>query len=177
MPESALAEMVSPARTHRRSPLLFLMVLVVLPILILDQATKLYVSGHMELFESVSIIPHWLDITYTRNSGAAFSMFANLPPWFRIAFLMALSVIAIVVLMVLIARSDSVNITTFSFALIMAGAAGNLIDRGLRGQVVDFIRVHYFDWNYPIFNVADSAITVGVALLILSTVLSQEKHS
>ncbi len=177
MSESAVVQSETAPRAHRRSPLLILVGLVALPVLILDQATKLYVSSHMELFESIPVIPHWLDITYTRNAGAAFSMFTNLPGWFRGAFLVSLSLGAIVVLIALIARSEEISVTTFSFALIMAGAAGNLIDRGIRGQVVDFIRVHYYDWNYPIFNVADSAITIGVALLILSSLLSREEHS
>jgi signal peptidase II len=168
-------EAMVPAR--RRNPLPVLIGLVALPVLLLDQATKLYVSSHMELLESIPIIPHWLDLTYTRNSGAAFSMFANLPGWFRGAFLMTLSIVAIIVLLILIARSDGLSVTTFSLALIMAGAAGNLIDRLLRGQVVDFIRVHYYDWNYPIFNVADSAITIGVALLLLMSLRSQDKQS
>jgi signal peptidase II len=168
-------EATVPAR--RRNPLPVLIGLVALPVLLLDQATKLYVSSHMELLESIPIIPHWLDLTYTRNSGAAFSMFANLPGWFRGAFLMTLSIVAIIVLLILIARSDGLSVTTFSLALIMAGAAGNLIDRLLRGQVVDFIRVHYYDWNYPIFNVADSAITIGVALLLLMSLRSQDKQS
>jgi signal peptidase II len=164
-----------PAR--RRSPLLSMLGLVSLPVLVLDQATKLFVSSRMDLFESIPVIPNWIDITYTRNPGAAFSMFTNLPGWFREAFLVTLSMAAIVVLLVLIARSDSVSLTTVAFALILAGAGGNLIDRGLRSQVIDFIRVHYYDWNYPIFNVADSAITVGVTLIILSTLRGEKKSS
>jgi signal peptidase II len=166
---------IAPAR--RRNPLLAMLGLVTLPILVLDQATKLFVSSHMDLFESIPVIPNWIDITYTRNAGAAFSMFTTLPGWFREAFLVSLSMVAIVVLLVLIARSDGYSLTTFAFALILAGAGGNLIDRGLRGQVIDFIRVHYYDWNYPIFNVADSAISIGVALIILSTLRGEKKSS
>ncbi|HKN02291.1 MAG TPA: signal peptidase II [Candidatus Binataceae bacterium] len=176
MPESAVAQLGSIAG-RRGNPLLILLGLVAIPVLILDQVTKFYVSSHLDLFESIPVIPHWFDITYTRNPGAAFSMFTNLPGWFRGAFLVTLSLAAIVALLVLIARSDGLNMTTFSFALILAGAAGNLIDRALRGQVIDFIRVHYYDLNYPIFNIADSAITIGVALIILSSLRSTEKHS
>jgi len=175
MSDSAVAQTDVVAVARRHSPLLILLGLVSLPVVVLDQATKLLVSSHMELFESIPVIPNWLDITYTRNSGAAFSMFTNLPEWFRSAFLMTLSLVALVVLIVLIARSEGLSLTTFAFALILAGAAGNLIDRGLRGQVIDFIRVHYYDWNYPIFNVADSAITIGVGLIILSTLRSEKK--
>ena len=177
MPDSAVAEMGTIASARRRNPLLTMLGLVSLPVLVLDQATKLFVSSHMDLFESIPIVPNWIDITYTRNPGAAFSMFTTLPGWFREAFLVTLSMTAIVVLIVLIARSDGYSLTTFAFALILAGAAGNLIDRGLHGQVIDFIRVHYYDWNYPIFNVADSAISVGVALIILSTLRGEKKST
>ena len=177
MPDSAVAEMGAIAPARRRSPLLAMLGLVSLPVLVLDQATKLFVSSHMDLFESIPVIPNWIDITYTRNAGAAFSMFTNLPGWFREGFLVTLSMAAIVVLLVLIARSEGFSLTTFAFALILAGASGNLIDRGLRGQVIDFIRVHYYDWNYPIFNVADSAITIGFALIILSTLRREKKSS
>ena len=175
MSESAVAQLVIEPARRRRNPLLIALGLVTLPVLVLDQVTKLVVSSRMELFESIPIIPHWLDITYTRNSGAAFSMFTNLPGWFRGAFLAGLALVAIVVLMVLIARSDGVTLTTLAFALILAGASGNLIDRGLRGQVIDFVRVHYYEWNYPVFNVADSAITIGVALIVLSSLRSSKQ--
>jgi len=174
MDEVAAATLAHATARNRHSPFWVLIGLVALPVLIADQVTKLYVSRHLDLFESIPVITNWLDITYTRNSGAAFSMFAGLPGWFRGAFLATLSLAAIMVLIVLIARSDKVNVASFSFALILAGAAGNLIDRGLHGEVIDFIRVHYYDWNYPIFNVADSAITIGVTLLILGSFRSQK---
>jgi signal peptidase II len=68
---------------------------------------------------------------------------------------------------VLILRTARVSINSIAFALILGGAAGNLIDRALRGRVIDFMRAHYYDLNYPIFNVADSAISIGVVLIIL----------
>src|SRR5262245_6796289 len=86
---------VTTQRRHR-SPLFPLLGLVTIPILILDQASKLYVSAHMSLYESIPVIPNWFDITYTRNPGAAFSMFTNLPAWFRGAFLATLASVAIV---------------------------------------------------------------------------------
>jgi len=166
---------VTTQRRHR-SPLFPLLGLVTIPILILDQASKLYVSAHMSLYESIPVIPNWFDITYTRNPGAAFSMFTNLPAWFRGAFLATLASVAIVVLIVLIARSDGVNLTSFSYALILAGAGGNLFDRVVRGwQVIDFLRVHYYDLNYPVFNVADSSISVGVTVVLLASLFTKEK--
>jgi signal peptidase II len=146
---------------------------ITIPIIVLDQATKLFVKAHMELYESIAIVRNYIDITYTLNPGAAFSMLAGAPPWVRRAFLMMLSSAAIVVLLVLIYRSARVSLTSVAYALIAGGAAGNLIDRAFRGQVVDFVRAHYYELNYPIFNVADSAISIGVTLLILLTIFGE----
>ena len=151
-----------------RRPFLFLIGAITIPVILLDQATKLFVQAHMALYESIAIIPNYLDITYTLNPGAAFSMLADAPPWVREAFLLTMACAAIVVLAVLIVRSDRVSITSVAFALIMGGAMGNLIDRAIRGRVIDFMRAHYYDLNYPIFNVADSAITIGVAMIVLT---------
>jgi signal peptidase II len=166
----------TPARL-RLGVIAILLGLVTVPLIALDQASKLYVAGHMALYESIPVIPNWFDITYTRNPGAAFSMFVAMAPWVRGAMLLALSVAAIVVLLVLIARSRRIDINSIAFALILAGAAGNLIDRALRGQVIDFIRLHYYDLNYPVFNIADSAITIGVVLVILATIVMSPEHS
>ncbi len=155
---------------HRYRPFAVLAGLVVIPLIILDQFSKSFVSAHMRLYESVAIVPNWLDLTYTENPGAAFSMFATLPQSVRLGFLVVLSAGAIVVLLLLLVRTRKITFTSFGFALIMAGASGNLIDRALRGgHVIDFIRVHYYGWSYPIFNVADSCITVGVILVLLAT--------
>jgi signal peptidase II len=151
-------------------PFWFLIGAVTIPIILLDQATKLFVKAHMELYESIAIVRNYLDITYTLNPGAAFSMLANAPLWVRRAFLMTLASSAIIVLIVLLYRSARVSVTSIAYALIAGGAAGNLIDRAYRGQVIDFVRAHYYDLNYPIFNVADSAISIGVTLLIVMTI-------
>jgi len=162
-----------PPRSWR--PFGILVGLIALPLVVIDQVTKIYVSNHMALYESIPVIPNWFDITYTQNPGAAFSMFVNLPPIVRLLMLCALSSLAIIVLLVLLARSDEITLTSFAMALILGGAAGNLIDRALRnGHVIDFIRVHYYDANYPIFNVADSAISIGVALIIVSSLFGKK---
>jgi signal peptidase II len=162
-----------PPRTWR--PFGILVGLIALPLVVIDQLSKIYVAAHMALFESIPIVPNWFDITYTQNPGAAFSMFVNLPPVVRLLMLCALSSLAIVVLVVLLARAGEISLMSFAMALILGGAAGNLIDRALRnGHVIDFIRVHYYDLSYPIFNVADSAISVGVALIILSSLFGKK---
>ena len=149
---------------------------ITIPVIVLDQASKLFVQAHMALYESIAIVPNYLDITYTLNPGAAFSMLAEAPPWVRTAFLLSMACAAIVVLAVLIVRSERVSVNSIAFALILGGAAGNLIDRAIRGRVIDFMRAHYYDLNYPVFNVADSAITIGVGLIILASFFGGESE-
>jgi signal peptidase II len=175
--EVAIAAEESAPPSGRR-PFWRLLLFLTIPIVVLDQVTKFLVSSRMDLYESLTLIPNYLDITFTRNPGAAFSMFATMPPWMRVGLLVTLIGVAIVVLIVLLFQCERIDLTSIAFALILAGAAGNLIDRLTRGfQVIDFIRAHYYDLNWPVFNVADSAITIGVALIILSTLLgsSEEK--
>jgi signal peptidase II len=147
---------------------------VALPIFVLDQLVKLYIVRHFKLFEQIDLVPHWLAITYTLNSGAAFSLFATLPPAVRETMLDGLAAAAVVVLGVLLARGARPPIVSAAFALIMGGAAGNLLDRVMRGRVVDFIYVHYYAWSYPVFNIADSAITIGVAIILLHSMFSHD---
>ncbi|MFZ0680574.1 signal peptidase II [Candidatus Binatus sp.] len=164
----------STASAPPRRPFLFLLGAITIPVIILDQATKLFVQAHMALYESIAIIPNYLDITYTQNPGAAFSMLADAPPWVRKAFLLTMACAAIVVLLFIIVRAESVSLTSVSCALILGGASGNLIDRAIRGRVIDFMRAHYYDLNYPIFNVADSAISIGVVLILLVTIFGRD---
>src|ERR1700722_8775884 len=91
-----------------RRPFLFLLGAITIPVIILDQATKLFVQAHMALYESIAIIPNYLDITYTQNPGAAFSMLADAPPWVRKAFLLTMACAAIIVLLVIVVRGERV---------------------------------------------------------------------
>jgi len=166
----------TPAGGAPRRPFLFLICAITIPVIVLDQASKLFVQAHMALYESIAIVPNYLDITYTLNPGAAFSMLAEAPPWVRTAFLLSMACAAIIVLAVLIVRSERVSVNSIAFALILGGAAGNLIDRAIRGRVIDFMRAHYYDLNYPVFNVADSAITIGVGLIILASFFGGESE-
>lgn len=148
--------------------------LVALPVFVLDQLVKLYIVRHFRLFEQIDLVPHWLAITYTLNSGAAFSLFATLPAAVRGLMLDGLAGVAVVVLGVLLARGARPPVVSAAFALVMGGAAGNLLDRLVRGRVVDFIYVHYYSWSYPVFNIADSAITIGVAIILIHSVFSHD---
>ena len=148
--------------------------LVALPVFVLDQLAKLYIVRHLKLFAQIDVVPHWLAITYTLNPGAAFSLFATLAPAMRNLLLDGLAAAAVVVLGVLLARGARPAAISAAFALIMGGAAGNLFDRVVRGRVVDFIYVHYYSWSYPVFNIADSAITIGVAIILIHSVCSRD---
>jgi signal peptidase II len=141
--------------------------MIALPILILDQLSKIYVSTHFRMFEIYLLIPGWLDCTYTLNPGAAFSLFANMPAVFREAFFIGLSAAAVVVMTVLIARRSTTASMALACALVLAGTIGNLIDRVVRGRVIDFIYFHHDAFRYPVFNRADAAITTGVAMILL----------
>jgi signal peptidase II len=159
-------ERVGERTSHLRVPMM-LLALVTIPALILDQASKLYLSSHLALYQIVPIIPNWFDITFTLNPGAAFSLFVNLPAWFRGGLLVGLSIAAIIVLLTMISKVRELGMNSIAMALILGGAIGNLIDRLWRGEVVDFIHVHYYSHSYPVFNLADSAISVGVALILI----------
>jgi signal peptidase II len=152
----------------RWAPLAF----VTAPVVALDQWSKLYVRAHFALYHTRPIIPGWLDLTYTLNPGAAFSLFATMPPGFRHVFFISLSIVATVVLVTLMARRTTTMLSSIAFALILGGTIGNLIDRVARGLVTDFIWFHHLSFSYPVFNLADSSITIGVGLILLLSWLS-----
>jgi signal peptidase II len=145
---------------------------ITLPVVGLDQLSKIYVASRLPLYATRAIIPHWLDVTYTLNPGAAFSLFATMPAGAREIFFLALSCTATVVLLVLLGRGSTLTSSRAGFALILGGTLGNLIDRLARGRVVDFIYFHHDGFSYPVFNLADSAITIGVATIIVVSFLS-----
>jgi signal peptidase II len=171
MAAASTPDMAAPAPGGHSGSVQFLRLVgfITLPILILDQLSKLYIARHLALHQDIVLIPNYLDITYTLNPGAAFSMFAGMPAWFRSSFLLALAAGAIVVLLVLLFRDPRLNHTSLALAMILAGAIGNLIDRLWRGPVLDFILMHYYAYAWPVFNVADSAITIGVVLILLTS--------
>jgi signal peptidase II len=156
---------IGPALASRgRTPML---AFVTVAVVVLDQLSKTLVSAHFQLYQRIVIVPGWLDLTYTLNPGAAFSLFATMPEGFRHVFFVALSIAAIIVLTVLLTRPATPLSTSIACALILGGTLGNLIDRLARGRVADFIYFHHAWFSYPVFNLADSAITVGVAIILI----------
>ena len=119
----------------------------------------------MQLFETIPLLPYF-NLTYVHNTGAAFSFLSDAGGWQR-WFFAALAAIISVVLSVWLARlQKNETLLAVSLSLILGGAVGNLIDRLVYGYVIDFLDVYYQAWHWPAFNIADSAITLGVALLL-----------
>ena len=140
-----------------------------------DQWTKFLIVSSFDEFDFVTLLPI-LDFMRLHNTGAAFSFLSDASGWQRWMFTglgITVSVGIFVWLRRLPARGQ--HLLAAALALIMGGALGNVIDRMLWGHVIDFIRVHYQQWYFPAFNVADSAITVGAAFLILDSLIHREQ--
>ncbi|MFA6052887.1 MAG: signal peptidase II [Methylobacter sp.] len=133
--------------------------------LILDQASKLAVDGVMQLYQSIPIMPYF-NLTYVHNTGAAFSFLSEAGGWQRWFFAGLALVISIVIAFWLARLKRHETLLAIALALVLGGAIGNLIDRLVYGYVIDFLDVYYQDWHWPAFNIADSAITLGVILML-----------
>ncbi|BBA35349.1 signal peptidase II [Methylocaldum marinum] len=134
----------------------------------LDQLTKQMVDRSMELYESVGLLP-FFQLTYLRNEGAAFSFLSQAGGWQRWLFI-GLAVIASGAICYWLSRlGKNQRWEAAAWALVLGGALGNLIDRVIYGYVIDFLDVFYGEWHWPPFNVADSAITIGVAMLLIDS--------
>ncbi|MBU6374725.1 MAG: signal peptidase II [Bdellovibrionales bacterium] len=138
-------------------------------LIFIDQWTKIIILNKFMLGESIPVISSFFNITYVRNTGAAFGFLATAHPSFRVPFFLVIPVIALVVIGYLFRKLPERDVkTALALSLVMGGAIGNLIDRVRLGYVVDFLDFHWkLQAHFPAFNVADSAICVGVALMML----------
>jgi signal peptidase II len=137
-------------------------------VIVADQLTKLYIMQTMRLHESIPIVPNLFSLTYIRNPGAAFGFLAGSSNAFRMVFFGLTSIFALGLLSTILLRMPERDwIGRVSVAGILGGAVGNLIDRLRYGEVIDFLDVYVENYHWPAFNVADSAITVGVIFLII----------
>jgi len=143
-----------------------------LVLIVIDQFTKQWVIRVFDLYESVAVMPYF-NLTYVRNYGAAFSFLADQSGWQR--YLFTGLAIAITAVLVIWLKRNPVALwrQNLAFALIISGAIGNVIDRIIYGYVIDFLDVYVGDWHWPAFNVADSAITIGAALMLLEAFFEQ----
>ena len=136
-----------------------------------DQATKALVKAKLSLHESINIIPGFFDITHVRNTGAAFGMLNSVDFEYKPVIMVVVAIIALAaVAAYAVTLPADQRIARYGLALILGGAVGNLIDRATMGFVVDFVDVYWRGVHFWAFNVADSAITVGVILMLLDVV-------
>ncbi len=142
-------------------------------LLALDYGTKALVVAKMELYESIPLIPGFLQLTYIRNKGVAFGAFSRFDVPLLLSFI---SLFAVLFLVYLFIRTDAQKRTeVLALSVVISGALGNLIDRVQQKGVVDFIDFSLGSYHWPAFNVADSAITVGMFLFLLSFFLEERK--
>ena len=144
-------------------------------VILLDWYSKQLVSDALELYRPQEVFS-WLNITLAHNYGAAFSFLSDAGGWQRWFFIVLASGVSLVLLVWLLRLPRKEWLTALGLALILGGAIGNLVDRIQLGYVVDFIDVYYENWHYPAFNVADSAITCGVILLLLDVLLISRRN-
>jgi signal peptidase II len=155
--------MITPAQRSRAARWLFFSVCIVLA----DQISKSYIAQHFGEFEHIGVLPI-LDITRMHNVGAAFSFLASASGWQRWLFVGLAVVVSVgIIVWLLRLKSGAHGLLACGLALVLGGALGNLIDRLRLGHVIDFIHFHWNGAYFPAFNVADSAITVGAACLLL----------
>ncbi len=145
-----------------------------LVIVILDQLSKVWVQAEFEVYQRLNLLPVF-DLTLVYNRGAAWSFLSDASGWQR-WLLTTISLVASLVLTVWIAVTDNAEkLLLAALTFILGGAVGNLVDRALTGEVVDFLLFYYNDSYFPAFNLADSAITLGAGLMILDMVLQHKK--
>ena len=144
-------------------------------VIVLDWLTKQWVSEALDLYRPQEVFS-WLNITLAHNYGAAFSFLADAGGWQRVFFIVLASVVSVVLLVWLLRLPRQEWVTGLGLALVLGGAIGNLVDRIQLGYVIDFIDVHVAGWHYPAFNVADSAITCGVVLLLLDALVLSRRR-
>jgi signal peptidase II len=143
-------------------------------VLILDQCTKLLADAMLSMHQSVVLLP-FLALRKAYNYGAAFSFLGDASGWQR-WFFIVLALIVMGILVTWLRRLPPGNtVARMALVLILGGAAGNVIDRLIYGYVIDFIDVFYGSWHWPTFNIADSAISVGVFLLLVDTFREHRK--
>jgi len=148
-----------------------------LAIVVVDQVTKVYVIQTMRLHESIPVISDFFSITYIRNPGAAFGFLSSSSGTFRFVFFGLTSIFAVGLLGTILVRMPKHDwMGQLSVAAILGGAIGNLLDRLRYGEVIDFLDFYINGYHWPAFNVADSAITVGVVFLILHFALEKHPH-
>jgi len=147
-------------------------------VIFLDRWTKRLVAVKIAMYRPIDIIPGFFRITHTENTGAAFSLFADSPAQWKTALLIGFSAVAMVIVSVLLwKQSRPLTSTGIALSLILGGAVGNLWDRVASGRVVDFLLFYVKQYQWPVFNLADSCIVIGACLLVLEILFGHPKVS
>ena len=143
-----------------------------LAVIVVDQITKWIIRSELPLYTRINVLP-FFDITHLRNTGAAFGILRDLPESLRFPLFVTVLIIAILAIFIFLKKvSENDRVLVVSLGLILGGAIGNSIDRFRFGYVTDFLGFHWFgnlQYQWPPFNVADSAITIGVILILFDT--------
>ncbi|MZH03468.1 MAG: signal peptidase II [Nitrospinae bacterium] len=137
-------------------------------LIVIDQYTKFMVSLHIPLNYSIKVMEGFFNLTHIRNSGVAFGLFASQQSEYKPLMFIIISSIAILAILVIFHQTPKEKkIVQTGLILIFSGAIGNLIDRSLHGEVIDFVDFFIDGYHFPAFNIADSCITIGVALMVV----------
>ena len=149
--------------------------LVAVAVVVLDQVTKAIVERSMQLHQSIDLTPFFA-LTYVRNTGAAFGVLGAMPASVRLPLFLVVTLVALGVIVTTLRKTPADRRWLVgAFGAIVGGAIGNLICRVRYGEVIDFLDAHWGDAHWPAFNVADSAITVGVAIVLLQGLLEPSR--
>jgi len=155
----------------------WLWLLLTLPLLVADQYSKLLIIENLTEYQRINLLPV-LDLVRFHNTGAAFSFLADADGWQQTLFTAIAAVVSVGLLIYLwVLPARGCRTLSAGLALVLAGALGNLLDRLQHGYVVDFILFYYEQWSWPAFNVADSAITVGVTLIIIDALFFERRRN
>jgi signal peptidase II len=154
-------------------------VIIILLVVILDRVSKLYIRASFAPWDVAVVIPGVFNIVHAENPGAAFSMLSEAPPIVRAVLLVGVSMAVMSIVGVMLWRlpKNAGGLMFTSLALVFGGAFGNLWDRVLRGSVTDFLQVFIGSYEFPAFNIADSAITIGATLLLLDVVRNRKSRA
>ena len=164
--------MISSPMTKSSLPLYLLLAAAVV---LLDQASKYWALASLQPYRSLELLPVF-NLTLVFNRGAAFSFLSDAGGWQRWFFVVLSSVVSLVLVAWLARLKNGERFTAIAVSLVLGGAIGNLVDRLQHGHVVDFLDFHWQQWHFPAFNVADSAITIGVLLLILEMLVQNRSN-
>jgi len=149
---------------------------VVACVVLLDQVTKFFISSNMSVYDSFPVIDGLFNITYIRNTGAAFGFLASASPLVRSFFLIGVTIAVILLIICYIWKIKAEEkFFAFPLSLILGGAVGNLIDRVRFGDVVDFLDFYIISYHWPAFNIADSAISIGAVILLFEVFRKKEE--